>query len=577
MRKKRDQTGRQEMRAFLRQYRGHIAIAGVFSLAANLLMLSGPIYMMQVYDRVLTYRATETLIALTVILAFLFGILAVLDMCRARVMARIAARFGMAAEARVFAARITDEARQAATESPDALQDLAAVQRFIGSPGMIALLDLPWTPIFLGAFFILHPALGWLAVASAALLMMLSVLGHLLTGGTSRRARAASRTRAQFLADGQNEADVLWAMGRIGNLHEHWRAERREAVRADVALQDVQGGFAALGRALRLFLQSAMLGLGAWLTIQGELGAGAMLAASVMLGRALAPFEAMSGHWPSLHRARQGWANLAVLLDRVPPMLRVPEPTMEKAALSVQNITLAPPGARRAALSGIAFDLGPGEALAVIGPSGSGKSVLARAILGIWPSVGGRIMLGGMDIAHFGSGNRTGVIGYLPQTVGLLEGTIAQNIAGFDAAPDRDQTIAAARAAAAHQCIQVLSEGYETTLADSRKRLSSGELQRIGLARALYGDPVLLVLDAPNANLDSEGSQALNAAVRAVKARGGMAVIMANRPTAIQECDHLLVLDQGRMRAMGPKAEVLEQLVRNADGITLAAARRGAA
>lgn len=571
-------AGREEMRDVLLRSRTLFVLAGVFSLFANLLLLTGPLYMLQVYDRVLSSGSDETLVALTVILVFLYVLMGVLDFSRLRITSRIAARFQDAMDCRVFEARLRKSAVLPDAGSAGALHDLDAVRRLLASTVVTTFMDLPWTPIFFGAIFFFHPYLGALAIAGAVVLVLIALANQILSKRSELASAKAERTAQDFAGQVTSAAEMVEALGMRRAVSQYWRVPRMQALQNAVAASDVADGFRALTRTLRLMLQSAMLGLGAWLAIRGQVTPGAMLAGSILLGRALTPIEALLTHWQMVQRGRQGWDNLCLLLDQVPfPQARTPLPK-PKAHLVVQGITVAPPGARMATLRSLSFDVAPGQGLGVIGPSGAGKSTLARTLVGVWPTAAGTIRLDSAEIHQFGENEYGRHVGYLPQRVDLFDGTIAQNIARFEPDPDPEAVIAAARMAAAHEMILSLPKGYDSPVKQGRMQFSGGQMQRIGLARALYGEPVLLVLDEPNSNLDSAGSQALNDAVRQIKARGGAVLIMAHRPAAIQECDLLLMLDGGVATAFGPKASVLQDMVKNAQDIGVSSmGARGAA
>jgi ATP-binding cassette subfamily C protein len=361
----------------------------------------------------------------------------------------------------------------------------------------------------------------------------------------------------------QAEAELVRALGMQGNAFARWHRQRAVALGEGIRAADRVGSFSALTRTLRLFLQSAILGLGAWLVLQAEMTGGAMIAGSILLGRALAPIELAIGQWTAIAEAGQAWRRLRGLLDaerEPPPRMPLPRP---QARLEVTQLSVVPPGARTPTLRGVTFRVEPGQAVGVIGPSGSGKSTLARAITSVWPPAAGQIRLDGATLDQYDPDALGAHIGYLPQAVTLFEGTIAENIARLDANPDTARVVAAARAAAAHEMILALPQGYDTRVSGLGARLSGGQIQRIGLARALYGDPVLLVLDEPNSALDNDGSIALNAAIQEIKADGRAVLIMAHRPSAIRECDRLLVLSGGAPAMFGPTREVLQKTLAN--------------
>ncbi len=555
--------GRDELRAARRQSRGLYWTVAIFSFFANMLMLTGPLYMLQVYDRVLGSRSEETLVALTLLVAFLYGMMGLLDYARGRIMARVGARFQAALDARVFDAMIR---RSALTQDPAAqtgLADLESVQRLIASPVLMAAFDMPWTPVFLAGITLFHPWLGMLAVAGGAILILITLFNQLFSRGPLVKSNIATHRAGLMSEEIRTEAEMIQSMGMRGAAFDRWKVARDSSLLESVSASDVGGTFTAMTKTMRLFLQSAMLGLGAYLVLQGEVTAGAMIAASILLGRALGPIELTIGQWPLVQRAVKGWNSLADLLEKVPPeeqRIQLPRP---KARLDVQSLTIVPPGDTRAQLRSVSFKVEPGQAVGVIGPSGSGKSTLARALTGVWRPAGGNIRLDGAALDQYAPDVLGQYIGYLPQRVQLFEGTIAQNIARLSQQPDSEKVVAAAKMAAAHDMIVELPDGYDTKVSSGGGRLSGGQMQRIGLARAMYDDPVIVILDEPNSNLDNEGSMALNRAIRSLKENGASVLIMAHRPAAIQECDMLLVLDGGVRTAYGPKEEVLREMVSN--------------
>ena len=553
-----------ELRRTQRKARGLLIAAVVFSIFINLLMLTGPLYMLQVYDRVLGSRSEPTLVALSVLVAFLFLAMGLLDHARGRVMGRIGARLQAELDKRVFEAALT----RASTAPDDPLaasaqRDLEALQRFWISPVASALMDLPWSPLFLAAIFIFHPMLGLLALLGGAVLVALAIANQAVAKTPILRANSAN-VAAERMADRlKAEAELLRALGMGGAAFKRWSQARLEALSVGLSSADLAGAFTSTTRTLRMFLQSAILGLGAWLVLRGELSAGAMIAGSILMGRALAPIEQAVGQWSVLTRAREGRQNLAQLLTQVPPeppRTALPRP---RALLEAEGISVLLPGNPTPILRNISFRLEPGQALGIIGPSGAGKSTLGRVLVGAVRPVGGKIRLAGAELAHYDPDTLGSYIGYLPQNVSLFDATVTENIARLAEAPDDAKVVAAAQAAAAHDMILRLPKGYDTRLSAIGGQLSGGQVQRVGLARALYGDPVLLVLDEPNSNLDNDGSVALNAAIRRMKANGNSVIVIAHRPAAIQECDMLLMLEEGTRRAFGPRDEVLRGLVKN--------------
>ena len=568
--------GRAELRRARSAQGGLFWAVALFSAFVNLLMLTGPLFMLQVYDRVLGSRSEETLLALFVLMTFLFAMMGLLDAVRARVMTRLSARFQAGLEARVFRASLGRSALFPA-DGPAALalRDLDSIRQLLAAPVFLALFDLPWAPLFLMAVFIFHPWMGVLAVAGGLVLIAVTLANQWVTRRGVLSAQAALQ-RAERLSDQlRDEADLIQSLGMRGAGFTRWMTARNEAIAATLSSSDATGAFSTVTKTFRLFLQSAMLALGAYLVLQGQLTPGAMIAASIMMGRALAPVEQAISGWAMVQRAQEAWKRLSALLGaqpEEPQRTALPRP---RAALEANQLTVIPPGHGQAALRMVSFRIEPGQALGVIGPSGAGKSTLARAITGAWKPASGWLRLDGATLDQYDPDVLGDHIGYLPQRVTLFDGTIAENIARLSPDPDDAATVRAAQKAAAHQMILDLPQGYDTRVTQSGGRLSGGQIQRIGLARALYGDPVLLVLDEPNSNLDNEGSLALNAAIRAMKAEGKSVIIMAHRPAAIQECDLLLVLDNGARRAFGPRDEVLKAMVRNAPEIVRSTGQGG--
>lgn len=566
--KRQAELGQAEIAKVQQGSRGIFVSAIIFSAFVNLLMLTGPLYMLQVYDRVLGSRSEATLVALSTIVVALFLAMGLLDHARSRLLARVGARLQAQLDRRVFEAAVTrSNALPGDTLAASAQRDLESMQRFWASPVATALIDLPWTPLFLAAIFLFHPLLGWFALAGGAVLVVIALLNQALTKAAVLRANAAT-VAAERQADRlKAEAELLRALGMTEAAFQRWSAARDESLEKGLSSADMGGAFSTTTRTLRLFLQSAILGLGAWLVLQGAMTPGAMIAASIIMGRALAPIEQAIGQWPVLTRAREGRANLIQLLSLQPPepaRTTLPRP---RALVDVENLTVLLPGLSAPVLRGISFRLEPGKALGIIGPSGAGKSTLGRALVGAIRPAAGRIRLDGADLGQYDPNLLGSYIGYVPQSVTLFETTIADNIARLSTAADPTKVVAAAKAAAAHDMIVNLPNGYDTRLGGIAGQLSGGQIQRVGLARALYGDPVLLVLDEPNSNLDNDGSVALNNAIRKVKAEGGSVIVIAHRPAAIQECDLLLVLEDGQRRAFGPRDEVLRGMVKNATEI----------
>ncbi len=549
--------------------RGMLWSVAAISVFTNLLMLTGPVFMLQVYDRVLSSRSEATLLALFAIVAFLYLIFGLLDHARARIAARLGAQVQDRLDRPVFKAALR-ASPQCCAATARTSQDLSLLQGLAGSPVALAVFDFPWVPLFIGVIALLHPWLGLLALLSALALAGLGMANNMgnrarITTG-QMRVQCAEQTGQQIAQD----ALQLRALGMEDAALARWRDQRRAALAAALDASDGIGRFGATARALRLFLQSAMLAAGALLVLRDALSPGAMIAASIILGRALGPLDQIIGGWTQVQAARAAWQRIRQVLAAAPPRpqrMALPGP---QGRLSVKGLGLRLPVSSPGdglVLSDVGFTLEPGQALGVIGPSGAGKSSLAKALVGVWSATRGEIRLDGARLDQYPPEQLGRAIGYLPQRVGLFCGSLRDNIARFDPDAQDSAVLAATMAAGAHELILTLPDAYDTLIGPEGGGLSGGQVQRIGLARAFYGSPALLILDEPNASLDDEGSRALNAAIRAAKARGASVLIMAHRPSAIAECDLLMKLDVGRITALGPVEQVLRKVARNSGDI----------
>lgn len=557
-----NRKGAQELRRAMFPGIGSLVSVGIFSVFVNLLMLTGPLFMLQVYDRVLGSRSEETLVALVVLITGLFSLMGVLDYARGRVAARVGAAFQSKLDRRLFSGTLNHTFLSSHSITTSSLRDLEAIQKLFSSQALFAVLDIPWVPIFILAIFTFHPLLGWLALSGGVLLIVIAIINQFLTfrpiGDANQKAQASHALADSLCSRG----DIVRGMGMEDAARSRWKRLRDAALRAQIQSSDLTGAFSALTKTLRFFLQSAILALGAYLVLQGMITAGAMIAASIMLGRALAPIEQIVAQWPLIIRAIYGWRSLTTYLGQMPiseERTKLPKP---RAILEVNQVVVVPPRSKAATLRIDNFKLEPGIALGVIGSSASGKSTLARALTGIWPPMSGTIRLGGASIDQYGQdlGHH---IGYLPQEISLFEVTVAENISRLAEKPDSEAVVKAAKRAGAHEMILNLPGGYDTIISDGSGGLSGGEKQRIGLARAMYGDPILLVLDEPNSNLDTPGVNALNRAIKQFKSEGSSVIIMAHRPSGIVECDLLMILQAGVRKAFGPRDEVLRTHVQN--------------
>lgn len=553
------------LQSTLSRNRHFLLFAFVFSVFVNLLMLTGPLFMLQVYDRVLGSRSEETLVALLALVLGLYALMWLLDFARTRLLGRYGARFQAALDDRVFEAQLLHGTRTPAAIS--ASRDLEAVQGFYASPALTALMDLPFTPVFIGVIFIFHPWLGWFAVAGGLVLVAVTTLNQVLTSRRVAEAQQTMEAAHKFAENAKQAAELIRSQGMLAPVIERFMKRRTEGLAQSMGAVDWTGAFSTFTKAFRLSLQSLVLALGAWLVLQGEVTAGAMIAASILLGRALAPIEQIIGRWPQIARARQARRSLTEFLSANPEpetRTRLPRP---EGRLDVKGITVTTAPGTPPVLYNVTFSIKPGEALGVIGRSGSGKTTVAKSILGLVRPNIGEVRLGGALINHYSAEDLGAHVGYLPQDPMLITGTIAENIARMALEPDSAMVVAAAQKAKAHELILSLPEGYDTRVEDNHISLSGGQRQRVALARALYGDPVLLVLDEPNSALDQEGSEALNAAIQTMKAERRSVVIMTHRPVAISECDRLLVLENGQVKAQGPRDEIIKSMMKNASDI----------
>jgi ATP-binding cassette subfamily C protein len=547
----------------LRACRAAFIGTGGISGLINILMLTGSFYMLEVYDRVLPSRSIPTLVGLTILAAVLFAFLAALDLIRARLLVRIGASLDESLSGRVYDAIVRLPLKIGnRTDGVQPLRDLDTIRSFLSGLGPTALFDLPWMPIYLAICFGFHVLIGLAALAGALILIALTLLTEHLTRDPLRAATVAAAVRNNLAEKSKRNAEVLAAMGMAGALSREWRQANFEYMSHQRRASDVAGALGASSKSFRFMLQSAVLGLGGYLVVKQEATAGVIIAASILTARALAPIDLAIANWRGFVGARQSWERLTKLLELLPaptdPM-QLPAPSK---SLMVEGASATPPGEQRLVIQDISFTLKSGHGLGVIGPSASGKSSLARMLVGVWQPVRGKVCLDQASLDQWGPEALGKHIGYLPQDVELLAGSVAQNIARFEADADPRDVIAAAQAAGVHDLIVGLRGGYETQVGDQGSALSAGQQQRIALARALYHDPFLVVLDEPNSNLDAEGEGALSTAILGVRSRGGIVVVVAHRPSALAGVDLMLVMGQGRQQVFGAKDEVMRKFQR---------------
>jgi len=550
---------------------------GGFTFFTNLLMLTGPMYMLQVYDRVLASQSVPTLTALTLLILILFASLGVIEWVRAALFEHAASRFEQLLSDRALQASRFASLADAGRQTDKPLRDLRLIRRFLSGPALSAAFDTPWTPLFFAVLFLLHPAFGICALAGAAVLVGLGLLNQKLSSSLFSQAEALERDAAQRASELMRGAEVIRALGMDDTLQQKWREQFEASDRAMSNASRMLSRFTQGTKAFRLFLQSAILGLGALLAIQQEISPGAMIAASILMGRAIAPVEQIVAQWRSIVSTREAWRSLERVLDASPPPReRMSLPSIT-GRLVVENLVAGPAGSRAPTLRSIQFRAEPGDVVGIIGPSGSGKSTLARILVGIWPATSGEIRIDGAALNQYAAVELGAQIGYLPQHVDLMSGSVRANISRFNLTASPDQVVSAARLAGCHELILGLIDGYDTEIGAGGAYLSAGQRQRIGLARALFGGPKLIVLDEPSSNLDAAGEDALQAALKELKARGVTALMIGHRPSSLAQCNKLLVLDAGIMRAFGAREEVLRQIVPGPTGSAVHTTRNGAA
>lgn len=539
-----------------------IAIA-LISGVVNVLALTSPLFMLQVYDRVLASGSVPTLVGLAVLTIGLFSVQCVLDVIRARVLLRIGERLDRHLSNSVYQAvvRLPLVSRMPG-DGLQPLRDLDNARGFLAGQGPTVFFDLPWMPFYLGICFLFHVWIGVTALIGAMVLIALTIVTNALSQAPAREIVKSNAVRNGELEAARRNAEVIASMGLGRRLARQWQKSNSAYLQANRHAGDVAATLGGVSRSMRLVIQSAMLGVGAFLVIRQEVTAGVMIASSIMMGRALAPVDLAISSWKPFLMARQSMARLDMLLTRMPPTtaaMTLPPPVRE---LRVESAAIVPPGSTKPSVTGIQFSVSAGSALGVIGPSGSGKSTLSRILVGAWSPTVGKVRLDGASVDQWDRERLGRHIGYLPQGVELFDGSIAENISRFEENASPEAIVEAARAAGAHDLILRFELGYDTQIGEAGSALSAGQRQRIGLARALYGNPFLVVLDEPNANLDTEGEAAVVKAITSVRERGGIAIIVAHRPSAIAACDMVLMMDGGQMKAFGPRDAVLAKVLK---------------
>ncbi len=551
-----------QLRTALRALNGPLFGVSAISCIGNILMLTGPMFMMLVYNKVLVSKSLPTLVALTLLALLLYAFYGLLEVLRGKVLTRVGITFDHRLAPTLFDATLKLPLHFGPhARNHDPLQDLAFIRNYLMGAGPIALLDLPWMPIYFTVLFVVHPIMGFAAAGGALFLIALSLINEFVTKGTARAAAQIQSSAMTLLFDAKRNAEAAAAMSMGDDLCKRWGAGYVNSILHARDLADHASIFGAVSKTARLILQSAMLALGAYLVIEAQMSPGAMIASSIVLARALAPIDQIIAHWRSTSTAWQALKRLRALAARLPKAAQqqhsMPKPSH---SLSVQDIAIVPPGAGNATVFGVSFEIEAGDALGIIGPSGCGKSTLVRALVGAWPTARGEVRFDQAMITQYSPDALADAIGHLPQSIELFDGTIAENIARFRKGATTSQIIEAAQLAGVHEMILSFPLGYDTPVGEGGAILSGGQRQRIGLARAVFGNPFLVVLDEPNSNLDPLGEQSLNEAIQRMRQKGQIVIIVAHRPSAIFAANKILSLRNGRAEMFGPKEQVLAAL-----------------
>lgn len=550
-----------ELQVALKRARSAFMATAVFSFFINLLMFVSPLYMIQVYDRVLASRSVPTLVMLTLAAFGALAVMALLEWVRSRLLVRTGVRLDEELNGRVFSSIFRWSMHQPGSASSQALRDLDSVREFLTGSGLLALFDAPWVPLFLAVAFFLHPLIGLVSLGGAIIIFALAFGNNFMTRKGLTRASQVSASAGNYASSSLRNSEVLTAMGMLPQIRERWTVRHRAVLGLQGRASDTAGLFLAISKTMRMALQVAVLGTGGYLVIHNEISPGMIIAGSIIMGRALAPVELAVGNWHNMINAKTAYGRLTDLLKNTPPdhdAMPLPRP---EGRISMSQVVAVPPGARAPALRGVTLNLEPGEVMGVIGPSAAGKSTLARVMIGIWPAFQGSVRLDGSDINHWDRILLGPHLGYLPQDVELFDGTVAENICRFTEV-DPDKIIDAARKAGVHEMIQLLPEGYDTEIGAGGQTLSGGQRQRVALARAMYDNPAVVVMDEPNASLDNEGEAALTAAIRTMKDNGQTVVVITHKPSLLSAVDKVLVLRGGLVEMFGPREEVLAKFAR---------------
>jgi len=544
---------------YIAKHKRKFAVLGVFGFFIHLLMLSPSLYMMQVYDRVLNSRNETTLLLLTLLVAGLYFLNSLLEMFRSMTLVRISEEFDADLAERVFTASFERNLSSGSISPSFALGDLTSLRQFLTGPGLVTFLDIPWIPIYLIVLWIIDPSLAWLCIIGGAILFGLAWLNEKLTHGHLNDANQSNQQAAQYANTNLRNPEVIHALGMLPSLQARWLGIQQKAIIHQAKASDKSALISCFTKFIRIFLQSLTLAVGAFLVLEGKATGGVMIAASILVGRALAPIEQVIGSWKSWLTARSAFERLDEMLKQYPPREVGMPIGRPQGALSVEGAFVTPPGGQHQVIRNLSFNLSPGEVLAVIGPSGSGKTSLAKIMAGIWPCQQGKVRLDGADVYVWNKAELGQYIGYLPQDIELFVGSISDNIARFGEV-NPEAVIEAAKAAGVHELILRLPKGYDTVIGEAGSNLSGGQRQRVALARALYKQPSLIILDEPNSNLDDEGEQALLKAVQTAKQAGSTIILITHRPASLAVADKTLLIKEGQLQMFGPTNKVLEKL-----------------
>ena len=531
-------------------------IVGFFSLFVNLLMLVPPLYMLQLYDRVLTSRSEGTLYMLTGIVIILFITLALLEIVRSKILVKIGNKLDSILSKRIFDSLFKLANKRPGKSSSMPLSDLTAIRQFMTGNGLFAFFDAPWIPVYIGVLFIFHPLFGYFAIFAALVLICLAIVNEFSTKEKLLKANQMSRASTMYVDSNLRNAEVINAMGMRENIQGLWQERYFGFLNAQNDASSKAGVWSNISKSLRMLFQSLMLGLGGYLAIQDEVSAGMMIAGSIIMGRALAPLDLIINSWKGFSSARTSYERIDLLLADFPKdkeYMELPAPSGE---VMLEGVVVIPPGAKQPSVKGISMVINKGDVVGIVGPSAAGKSSLARVILGLWPLVQGKARLDKADISQWDKVALGRYIGYLPQDIELFEGTISQNIARFSEV-DAEKVVEAAKRAGVHEMILRLEDGYDTKIGAAGASLSGGQRQRIGFARAIYDDPVLVVLDEPNSNLDDQGEIALVEAIKSLKSLETTIVLITHRPSILQVTNKLAIVKDGMLEAYGDTSEIL--------------------